>query len=137
MLYRGTGKAEHGYRIAVVMDPDSRLILGYSVNTWHKEKPKKGQLYSELEKDAMEMASAALMQYGRADRIADLQDTSKSKYASSFFSAMAKEQLWRYDYRTLDELKALVDDYVSYYNNKRIHSSLNYKTPAEVWFDNI
>lgn len=60
MFFRGTGKAAHGFRISVIMDAESRYILGYSVNTYHRERVKKGEKYSELEKAAMEMAERTL-----------------------------------------------------------------------------
>ncbi len=49
----------------------------------------------------------------------------------SFFSHMKKEEINRYDYLTLDELKASIDKYMDYYNNKRVHKSLGYLTPNE------
>lgn len=49
------------------------------------------------------------------------------------------ERLWRtvkyenvylYSYRTVDEARTGIGAYLDFYNNKRIHSSLNYATPS-------
>ena len=56
------------------------------------------------------------------------------------------ERLWRtikYDhiylrnYETTEELLAGLREYVNYYNNERPHSSLNDRTPAEVYFGQV
>lgn len=35
------------------------------------------------------------------------------------------------------ELRSILGDYISYYNNKRLHSSLGYKQPAKYYEINI
>ncbi|MCI6276905.1 MAG: IS3 family transposase, partial [Clostridium sp.] len=40
-------------------------------------------------------------------------------------------------FKSLDELKKELRSYVLWYNNKRIHSSLNYMTPVEYRLANM
>jgi transposase InsO family protein len=49
----------------------------------------------------------------------------------SFFHQLKAERLHRNQYRTEKELRAVIIEYVDFYNQKRIHSSLNYMTPNE------
>ncbi len=53
------------------------------------------------------------------------------------------ERLWRTvkyenvylnDYQTVPELRCGLKSYFTFYNQKRLHQSLNYQTPAEVYF---
>lgn len=48
----------------------------------------------------------------------------------SFFSNFKREELNRRKYKSERELFAAIDNYIDFYNNKRPHSSNNYKTPA-------
>jgi len=50
----------------------------------------------------------------------------------SFFSSMKWEELYRYKYRSEKELRARVETYIDFYNCKRPHKSLRYKTPEQV-----
>lgn len=52
------------------------------------------------------------------------------------------ERIWRtikyecvhlFGVENLQELKIMLGDYISYYNNKRLHSSLGYKQPAKYY----
>ena len=44
------------------------------------------------------------------------------------------ENIYLSDYQTIDEAKAGLDEYFRFYNNRRIHQSLDYQTPSEVYF---
>ena len=59
-----------------------------------------------------------------------------SRYVSSFFSALAAEQMMQYRFHDNDDRKAAVEEYIEFYNEERIHSSLGYKTPREVFTRN-
>ena len=47
----------------------------------------------------------------------------------SFFASMKKEELYRANYHSESELKSRVMDYISFYNNERPHTTLNYRPP--------
>ena len=49
----------------------------------------------------------------------------------SFFHQFKAERLHGNDYRTEKELRAVIIEYVRFYNEKRIHSSLEYLTPVQ------
>jgi len=60
------------------------------------------------------------------------------------FDNIFTERLWRsvkYEnvflksYRSINEARVGLDEYFQFYNNERPHQSLNYRTPAEVFFD--
>lgn len=47
------------------------------------------------------------------------------------------EEVYLHDYATVQEAKAGIKSYFDYYNNERQHQSLDYRTPAEVYFNGI
>jgi transposase InsO family protein len=51
--------------------------------------------------------------------------------AESFFASMKKEELYRRKYRSEKEFRQAVDDYMLFYNTKRPHQTLKYKTPEQ------
>ncbi len=44
------------------------------------------------------------------------------------------EKVYLNDFQTVKEAYRGLKDYFEFYNHKRIHQSLDYKTPAEVYF---
>ncbi|MDY4192404.1 MAG: integrase core domain-containing protein [Oscillospiraceae bacterium] len=50
----------------------------------------------------------------------------------SFFASMKREELHRYKYRSEKEFRARVDEYINFYNCKRPHRTIKYKTPEQV-----
>lgn len=51
--------------------------------------------------------------------------------AEATFKIIKTEFIWNETFHTLAELKLKLWDYVNWYNNYRIHSSLGYQTPVE------
>ena len=51
--------------------------------------------------------------------------------SESFFSTMKREELYRAKYKSEREFKQAVSDYITFYNEKRPHKYLNYKTPTQ------
>lgn len=47
----------------------------------------------------------------------------------SFFASLKREELYRHIYHSVREFKECVGKYISFYNTKRPHSTLAYKTP--------
>jgi transposase InsO family protein len=53
--------------------------------------------------------------------------------AESFFATLKNELVYRRAWRDRDELRAAVFEYIEvFYNRRRLHSSIGYKTPAAV-----
>lgn len=53
------------------------------------------------------------------------------------FRTIKQECIYINDYSTPNELRALIADFIDDYNNDRLHSSLDYETPAEWYFSGI
>ena len=52
--------------------------------------------------------------------------------AESFFKTLKTELIYHQEYNTIEQAKIAVFEYIEvWYNRKRLHSSLGYKTPAE------
>ena len=49
----------------------------------------------------------------------------------SFFSSMKREELYRTKYKSEKEFRDAVDKYIIFYNTKRPHKKLQYKTPKQ------
>ena len=49
----------------------------------------------------------------------------------SFFSSMKREELYRTKYRSKSDFRTAVDEYIIFYNTKRLHKKLQYKTPEQ------
>jgi transposase InsO family protein len=52
--------------------------------------------------------------------------------AESFFSSMKQEWLYREDYRSEKEFRKRVADFIQFYNTRRPHAAINYKTPDKM-----
>ncbi|PCJ26785.1 MAG: hypothetical protein COA97_05165 [Flavobacteriales bacterium] len=53
--------------------------------------------------------------------------------AESFFKTLKSELIYHQEYKTIEQAKLAVFEYIEiWYNRKRLHSSLGYKTPVEV-----
>ena len=53
--------------------------------------------------------------------------------AESFFSNLKNERVHHHDFRTREEAKSAIFDYIEcFYNRNRIHQSMGYRTPDEV-----
>lgn len=51
--------------------------------------------------------------------------------AESFFKTLKYECTNRYNFSTYLEAHCVIEDYINWYNYERLHSSLDFKTPAE------
>ena len=54
-------------------------------------------------------------------------------YVERIIRTIKEEEIWCSDYESLSEARECIDDYVRYYNRDRLHSSLEYQTPDEVY----
>lgn len=52
-------------------------------------------------------------------------------YMESFFHSMKTEMVYFNHFKTIEEATAYIMNYIYFYNNKRIHSALDYQTPCE------
>ena len=49
----------------------------------------------------------------------------------SFFSSFKQEDVYRTSYRSVEDCKAHIAEYMGFYNSKRPHRANNYKTPDQ------
>lgn len=56
-------------------------------------------------------------------------------YIERFWRSVKYEEIYLNDYDSVSELKTAISNYIEFYNHKRWHQSLGYKTPAEVYND--
>lgn len=52
--------------------------------------------------------------------------------AESFFKTIKHEWLYRFKFTSYNQLYKSIDNYINWYNTKRLHSSLGYITPLEM-----
>ncbi len=53
-------------------------------------------------------------------------------YVERVIRTLKEEEIWCSDYDSLSEARNAIADYIGYYNQERLHSSLDYQTPDEV-----
>lgn len=53
-------------------------------------------------------------------------------YVERVIRTVKEEEIWCNSYDTLFEARKAIEEYVQYYNQERIHSALDYRTPNEV-----
>lgn len=137
----------HAYHISVIIDLFSRMVIAYRIgktnstqlvkSTFKKayfdRKPPEGLIF-HTDRGSNYMAKA-MQDYLRSvhvthsfSRVGSPHDNS---VIESFFASFKKEELFRRIYRSEAEFRAAIDDYILFYNTKRLHEKLQYKTPQE------
>ena len=53
-------------------------------------------------------------------------------YVERVIRTIKEEEIWPNFLDTLGEARQAIQDYVAYYDERRIHSALDYQTPSEV-----
>jgi Transposase and inactivated derivatives len=56
-------------------------------------------------------------------------------FIERFWRSLKYEDIYLKDYQSIPELREGLKNYFDFYNNRRGHQSLGYKTPAEVYFN--
>jgi len=54
-----------------------------------------------------------------------------------FFRSLKYEEVYLKSYKNIKEARDEISKYINTYNSKRLHSSIGYKTPNEVYFANV
>jgi len=56
-------------------------------------------------------------------------------FTERLWRSVKYEEVYLHDYGKVSEAKEGIGNYIKFYNQERPHQSLNYKTPAEMYFD--
>lgn len=56
-------------------------------------------------------------------------------FIERFWRSLKQEKVYRINLITVGEAKANIKEYMNFYNDQRMHQTLNYKTPEFVYFD--
>ena len=133
--------------LAVVMDLHTRRIIGWSFSKLRTK---------QIVNDAIRMAIACQkpkeklifhsdqgIEYFATDFRAILKENNITQsmsrrgccwdnaFMESFFSSLKTEMVYFQNFKHLEQAMAYIIDYITFYNDKRIHSGLNYLTPKE------
>ncbi|WP_156499056.1 integrase core domain-containing protein, partial [Clostridium ljungdahlii] len=57
-------------------------------------------------------------------------------FIERLWRSLKYENIYLQDYESPREARTGINNYLKYYNYKRPHQSLDYKTPAEIYFSN-
>ncbi len=138
---------EKAYYICVVIDLFSRKVISYKVG-----KKNSTQLVTSTLKMAYEerKPSSSLRYHtdrgfnfcsrGMAEYIKSIQITHSfsrpyvpydNSVVESFFASLKREELYRTKYRSESEFMLAVRDYMDFFNTKRPHRKLQYRTPEQ------
>lgn len=138
--------------LAAVMDLFSRQIVG-----WAAENHMKSQLVEQAWTNAIKQRSPKEALIAHSDRGSQYASKSYRKLLSqtkaissmsstgncydnaameAFWSTLKTEELHHHKFASLKEAKLAIFDYIeTFYNRKRIHSALGYKSPVEFEMD--
>lgn len=73
-----------------------------------------------------------LKQHGMVSSMSRKGNCLDNAVAESFFANLKNELIYHRDFKTRSEARSAIFDYIElFYNRKRLHQTLNYKTPEE------
>lgn len=138
---------EKWYYICVVIDLFSRKVISYHIaphnstqlickvlrDAISKRNPAKGLIFhsDQGRQYTSSTTKKILIDNGIIQSFSQPGNPIDNAVAESFFSTMKKENLYRKEYRSEASFKKGVNEYIEFYNNRRPHGSLNYKTPSK------
>jgi len=132
--------------LVVIMDIYSRYII-----SWRLSNTMDAGFCTEALQEGLQYATPAIFNTDQGSQYTSEEFTGtlqKAEIAISMdgkgrcFDNIMVERFWRtikyemiylYEFRTITALKAAIADYIVLYNTERLHQSLNYQTPAEVY----
>jgi putative transposase len=132
--------------LAVMIDLYTRLVVGWSMKdrpnqelvnealmmAVEQRQPKPGLIHHSDQGILYSSGSylALLKKYGMLRSMSAKGNCYDNAVAESFFSSLKNEIIHHRDYKTRDEARGEIFEYIElFYNRKRIHQSLNYQTP--------
>lgn len=133
--------------ICAIIDLFSRKVIAYRiaeheskqlVNTTIKDAianrhPPKGLIFHS-DRGGQYMSKSLLKILSENDITQSLSTAGKpydNAVAESFFSTLKKEELYRHDYKSINEFRCSVGKYIDFYNQVRAHSYLRFMSPEK------
>ena len=134
--------------LAVVIDLFNREVVGWSIKprmttdivtdaltmAWFRRKPEPGLMHhsDRGSQYASHAFQARLQEYGMVCSMSRKGNCWDNAPTESFFNSLKNERVHGTRYRTKDEAKADLFDYIEpFYNRKRKHSTLGYASPRK------
>lgn len=151
ITYIGTG--EGWLYLTIVMDVFSRKVVGFEITdhlrseaTWEAIKKGICQQKEALSPDQPRLIAhsdrgcqyASYDYQGKLKMLGICQSMSRrgncydNAFAESFFHTLKVELIYRTEFKTRAEASAAIEEYIAeWYNKKRLHSGIGYKSPCE------
>lgn len=134
------------YLVALI-DVHSRYIVGFALSNTLETEPCIEALKSALlvakpeiinSDQGCQFTSSAWIDFLNEQKIR-ISMTGKGRchdniYIERFWRSLKREEFYLHEYNNIKELRKAIKAYIEFYNQKRGHQSLGYKTPAEVYF---
>ena len=134
--------------LSVLLDLYSRKVVGWSMNNRNNgelvkacldmaiqhRQPSAGLIHHTDRGStyAMQSYRARLKQMGMVNSMSRKRDCWDNAVAESFFSNLKNELIYWSDFKTRDEARSAIFNYIEiYYNRQRLHQTLNYTSPEE------
>lgn len=134
--------------LAVILDAFSRKVIGYALGTTLESnlavvalrmalasrQPIAGCIHHSDQgvQYASEAYTGLLKEHNLQISMAAKGNPYENALAESFFKTLKREEVYLWDYRTLDDVKERIPFFIQQvYNRKRLHSALGYQSPDE------
>lgn len=135
------------FYICVVLDLFSRKVVAYKIGTSNSTQLTKSTIRIAIESrnpptglvfhsdNGGNYTSATFTKYLVENNIVHSFSKARNPYdnsvAESFFSSLKREERYRRKFKSESEFKCSVYEYIDFYNNRRPHATINYKTPDQ------
>ena len=134
--------------LAIVLDLFNREVVGWSLKprmtadivtdaltmAWFRRKPAAGLIHhsDRGSQYASHAFQAKLAEYGMICSMSRKGDCWDNAPTESWFGSFKNERVYGERFETRDEMKAMAFEYIEvFYNRKRMHSTLGYKSPMQ------
>jgi putative transposase len=134
--------------LTVIMDWFSRYVISYAVSNTLESEFCINALQSALAVNKCEIfnsdqgsqyTSAVFTDVLKSNEIKISMDGKGRVYDNIFIERLWRtvkyEEIYLKEYESITDLRLQLTKYFDFYNNRRPHQSLNYKTPAELYFN--
>lgn len=138
----------HWMYICAIIDLHSRLVVGYHIGkrnssqllgaalrkAYDLRKPDAGLVFHS-DRGTQYRSHAfreKLEKHGMVQSLSRPGNPHDNAVIESFFSSMKQEELYRREYTSEYAFREGVAKYIDFYNNRRPHSTMNHKSPAQV-----